>query len=354
MGQPGKRGVGIAVVLIVLGLGLPAAYQHWIDTRTFVVLDIPVSLSPGHIKTADFRVNLTGWYQIGIDGDEQFFYEPSCRLGAFDPLLKTRSTVYRDGRVLDTFNGADRFLGHFYAEKRNRYSMDIQVLTDAGCLNNGHPRILIWTPSAYYQLLYGRLLMVSIVLALCGLGILAFSITTLLDKQTIAQDQLPVLEKTGCNCYPPRRKLLLRSRLQELPPFGLVYALILASLLIPSCLIFLHEWGYDHRSVGIDVHLLKPGLLKTASDSWAEPLVGRVENVGPGSPPRLYLNSKLVGWEALAPELKTKLKSRSDWVVFIEADDDINWGDAVNAMDIIRGAGARVVLLTTRPPSLRP
>jgi|ERR1017187_1843909 hypothetical protein len=122
----GRTTASIAIILIFLGIGLPTGYQHWMNTRTFVALDVPVSLSPGHIRTVDFEFNLAGWYQIGIAGDERLFYRPDCRFGAFDPLLKTRTIVYRDGRVLEHFDGADRFLGHFYAEKQKPYSLDIQ------------------------------------------------------------------------------------------------------------------------------------------------------------------------------------------------------------------------------------
>ncbi len=348
MGAPVRVVAGIAIILILVGIALPASYQRWMNTRTFVALDMPVSLSPGHIRTIDFSVNLTGWYQIGVDGDNRFFYRPDCGFGAFDPLLKTRSIVYRDGRVLEHFDGADRFLGHFYAEKQKRYSLDIQVLTDAGCLNGGHPRIFVWAPSAAYELLYDQLLALSVVLVLGGLGALALSTTTLVEKQTTAQEQLAIVENARHDYYPSRRTLPLRPRSSRLPPFGLVYTVILAGVLIPTFLIYLYVWRYDHRSAGIEVHLLNLGPQR-AADSWTGLLVVQVEDVGTGLPPRLYLNSKAIVWEALGPALKDELKSRSEWVVYVEADRNVNWGDAVNAMDIIRGVGAKVVLLTTEP-----
>lgn len=87
--------MGVAIALILLGVGLPAVYRYWISTRTFAALDLPVWFSAGHIRTPEFGVNLTGWYQIGVDGDNRFFYTPDCRFGAFDPVLKTRSTLYK-------------------------------------------------------------------------------------------------------------------------------------------------------------------------------------------------------------------------------------------------------------------
>ena len=71
MGAPVKVVAGIAIILILLGILLPAGYQRWMNTRTFVALDMPVSLSPGHIKTPDFEINLEGWYEIWINTKDQ-------------------------------------------------------------------------------------------------------------------------------------------------------------------------------------------------------------------------------------------------------------------------------------------
>jgi len=151
--------------------------------------------------------------------------------------------------------------------------------------------------------------------------------------------------------HPSSRKLPLRARLSRVPPFGLVYTVVLAGALIPTFLIYHYVWGYENRSVGIEVRLVKPGTLKGAADSWTTPLTVRVENAGRDSAPRLYLNSRALALEALSPLLNAELRSRPEWVVYVEADRDVNWGDAVKAMDIIRASGAKIVLLTTEPSS---
>ena len=117
---------------------------------------------------------------------------------------------------------------------------------------------------------------------------------------------------------------------------------------MPTFLIFFYAWGYDHRSVGIQVRLVRPGMLRATHDFTA-PLVVRLTNGDAGSPPHVYLNSKPVAREDLAPLLKSELKSRAEWFVYIEADPDVEWGDAVNVMDIVRGTGAQVVLQTIQP-----
>jgi biopolymer transport protein ExbD len=349
MAAPARVVARIAIILILLGIALPAGYEHWFSTRTFVALDTPVSLHPGHIKTPDFEINLEGWYEIWINARDQV-PEQDCRYSASDVSLKTHYTVHRDGLEVAHSDGEYQYLGHFFADRKGLYGFDIEVVSDVACLNSRQPRITVWTRSDRYDLLGDELLSLSIVLVLSGLGVLSFSTVTLATERKPAQEKLSIVDNVGCEYLPSRRHLPLKARFSRPPSFGLFYSLILASVLIPSFLIFL---GYNPQSVGIEVHLLHPGPLRAPADSWTTPLVVRVENSGVGGPPRLYLNSSAIAWEALSPALKAELKSRSQWLVYVEADSGVSWGDAVNAMDIIRAAGAKVVLLTTEPASSR-
>jgi hypothetical protein len=358
MGRPGRVVVGIAVALIFLGIGLPVGYQYWMNTRTFVALDVPVSLSRGHIKTPDFEINLEGWYEIWINTANQVPVQ-DCRYSASDVSLKTDYTVHREGHEVAHSDGEFQYLGHFFADRKGRYGLDIRALSDVTCLNSRQPRVTVWTSSNHYEYLSDELRAFSAFLFLGGLGLLAFLIARHFGMQRIAQGKPDISENAGYGYYPSRRKLPLRARFSQPPSFGLVYAVMLASVLIPSFLIFICAWGYDLRSVGIEVHLSRTGLPRATADAWAAPLIVRIESAGAGSPPRLYLNSRAVAWDALGPSLKGELKSRSEWVVYFEADrdvdwkDDVDWGDVANAMDIIRGVGAKAVLLpkelTTSP-----
>jgi biopolymer transport protein ExbD len=94
-------------------------------------------------------------------------------------------------------------------------------------------------------------------------------------------------------------------------------------------------------------------VLKSGStvDYSTMPVLVRIEDVGAEVPPHLYLNSKPVSWGELADALRNQLKLRPDWVVYVEADEHVSWADVVNAMDIIRGTNAKVVLLTTKVPA---
>jgi biopolymer transport protein ExbD len=80
----------------------------------------------------------------------------------------------------------------------------------------------------------------------------------------------------------------------------------------------------------------------------------RIENAGLGSPPQLYLNSRPIADEQMGLLLTAELKSRSDRVVYVQASGEVEWGDAIGIMDIIRGTGAKVVLLTQEATAHHP
>src|SRR6266496_5440428 len=182
----------VAIILIFLGIALPAGYRHWMNTRTFVALDMPVSLSPSRHKTPDFEINLEGWYEIWINTTDQVAAE-DCRYSASDVSLKTHYTVHRDGREIAHSDGEYQYLGHFFAERKGRYGFDIEVLSDVTCLNSRQPRITVWTRSDHYEVLCDQLLTLSVVLILSGLGVLAFSTITLAVKRTTGQDPLAIV-----------------------------------------------------------------------------------------------------------------------------------------------------------------
>jgi biopolymer transport protein ExbD len=158
-------------------------------------------------------------------------------------------------------------------------------------------------------------------------------------------ERLPeVSDNAGHESYLSRRRPPHGSRFAVLPPFRLVYTIVLSSLLLPGFLIFVYSWGWDRRSVGIQVSVLKQG---STADYSAMPALVRIEDAGADVPPRLYINSKPVLLGELASALKNQLELGPDWVVYVEADGHTSWADTVSVVDIIRGTNAEIVLLTT-------
>lgn len=330
----------LSVAVILAGIVVPQAYWHWLQTRTFVALDQPVSLTRGEIRTADFPLNIRSWYHITLWVDSDF---SGCQRGFSHLALVSRSTVYNNGHAIESSEGLDRYFGHFYADNKGRYNVSIEITSDPSCLNDGHPRIGIWTESGRSVDFYNELRNAGQVIAIAGLGLLAFS----LSKIKLRTQGFSDCEDTRHACYLPGKRAS-RARFPLLPPFGLSYTLVLSSIVVPSFLIFIYAWGWDRPSMGIRISTSEEPLLSARSLSVNLPPLVRLEQVGNDGPPKLYLNSNPVRWDELGEALTNQLKLRPDWVVYVDADDMVSWSDVIGAMDIIRGRHAKIVLLARK------
>jgi hypothetical protein len=161
-----------SVVVIVAALVLPQAYYQWLETRTFVALDKPAVLSKNTIRTPVYPVNLRGWYHVVVWVDSDF---SGCWSGLSYLGLVSRSTVHSDGEVIDSSEGRDRYLSHFYAAGKGSYQVTVEILSDPTCLNAGHPRIGVWTQSNSYLGPYYEMRNTGLVIAVICLGLLAYS-----------------------------------------------------------------------------------------------------------------------------------------------------------------------------------
>jgi hypothetical protein len=175
MGLHVPRLAYFSVAVVVAALAFPQVYWQWLETRTFVALDMPVSLSKGGIRTPDFPVNLKGWYHVVVWVDSDF---SGCQAGLSHLALVSRSTIQSNGNVIESSEGRDRYLGHFYAAKQGHYAVAVETMSDATCLNAGHPRIGVWTESNSYVNLYDQLRNTGIVISVICLGLLAYSFSS--------------------------------------------------------------------------------------------------------------------------------------------------------------------------------
>jgi hypothetical protein len=79
------------------GLAAYPGIRHWTATRTFVAVDMPVSLGPGHFRTGPFPINLSEKYTIWLTRDYKYPYNASCEEHV---KLQTRWVLYRGGQVV--------------------------------------------------------------------------------------------------------------------------------------------------------------------------------------------------------------------------------------------------------------
>ncbi len=69
----------------------------------------------------------------------------------------------------------------------------------------------------------------------------------------------------------------------------------------------------------------------------------------PGHQPTLRINDQDVSWQDLRARLKSVYENRVEKVLFVKADDSIDWENVAQAIDLAHGAGVdRVGLVTAR------
>ncbi len=61
------------------------------------------------------------------------------------------------------------------------------------------------------------------------------------------------------------------------------------------------------------------------------------------------LNSEVVAERDVEITLRRAFAARNEYTLFVAADDDVPYGDAMRMMDIARGAGAFTIALVTEP-----
>ena len=131
MRLPGMVRLGITT--LCLGIVVFGIVHYWVNTRTLVPLDIPVTLAPGHIRTGDFNVNVDAYFSVEI----RFPYTGSsgCR---YADDLRTRQLTAIGSQVISSPAGANggitngTYLGSFQG-KPGHYNLDIEVLSPTHC-----------------------------------------------------------------------------------------------------------------------------------------------------------------------------------------------------------------------------
>jgi biopolymer transport protein ExbD len=315
--------------------------KRWIDTRIFVPVDIPVSLTPGHIRTGPFRINVEQGYSIWIDFDQSTYFNPMCSSYS---NLKTTWTLYRDGRVQTQWDAPvlqDGYLEGFAATK-GFYDLDVHVLADASCLNANRPRLRVVTSRDNDSFCAGVLLWSCAAFVVVGLSLVILGRRGVVFRELEQPAVVPNTPTLGQNCQWAQR-LPLRRQFSSPPAFALLAVPVLVFLIIIFMVIL-----QPYPARGLYVKVLRPNPL-AATDPLSNPVVVQILDAGLGVTPELYINSKPTSWNSFSDDLKNELKLRPKWVVYVQADPVLPWADIVNAINLAKGLHADVVLLTIQP-----
>ncbi len=163
------RAAGIAVVF--LGLALWVATTFKLRPRALIALDIPVSLSAGHIETGDFSVEPDRRYYVDIDLEKTRLSRHGCQPAT---VLATQWELTSASNHIDhgssPWEDSGLTVAVFCPDER-RYSFHAQVLPGADCLNAANPRLRVRTHPIAGDL-YTALTWVSAIITVFGFAIL--------------------------------------------------------------------------------------------------------------------------------------------------------------------------------------
>jgi len=200
------------LLLMLLGACAFGGWMLWVATRVKSPIDMPVSMSVGHVRTSDFRVNLETLYLIEIEAETKAFPPDTlyCLLGyKITPkielacntmpsivkcswVLRSDRQIVAQGSTEDdngdggavTDSGIARVIGTFASEKNRHYILDVDVLANGTRLDPGHPRLkVVAFPEDPVSSYWGpRVVTITVILELMGIAILAISIVRSLRK----------------------------------------------------------------------------------------------------------------------------------------------------------------------------
>ena len=160
--------VWIGIGLILAGAALFGGWQWWMATRTWVPLEMPISLAQGHIRSPEFKINVDSGFWIWVEVETQVGDDDvSCLIGYRSDYCEKNNvhelravwTLSQEGKPIaggptDRWPGVRggmeskaRGLGSFVVPPGDHYVLDLDIPEDYSRFDAGHPRLAIITTS---------------------------------------------------------------------------------------------------------------------------------------------------------------------------------------------------------------
>jgi len=374
------------LALILAGLVVFLCVVYWKLTYTPYPLNAAISLSPGHVRTPEFEITFSGGYDMQILAD--------CSVTDPDrPSLKGFDCTASIGAVWTLRGGARAFSAGRFESSRpaygrtgdvpsGRYYMELEVLEDGSSLNAGSPRLALFA-AGYLQEEYEdtlfRYLALVILLGATGVSTLCASLGV--SRWEKERARLPVESLTSVG--PPERAFsfwtdeaprsapspwlaiassesvppLLRAQRTSYPSAAaLRRQLCLVSLFgvgVYSFLILpmwvMQFWRYVEPH-GLLIHAQYPSRMPSES-AGLQPIRIRVELSEQPRRPLVRMGPHTMSLNEFGPQLLWELRIRpSSWPVYVDGDPDLEWGEVVSVIDVIRGCHGEVVMLPLDEP----
>jgi biopolymer transport protein ExbD len=360
-------GVGI----LLLGLLVCGASVYWFSSRIFVALDEPISLHHGHNVSSEFKINVSEYYFIDIVPEEQLGTAgPSC---SPESAVQSEWTLTRNGTPIQRSADWDFWgrgsseglsLGLFLGPSGS-YRLDINELADPRCLNVLKPRLLIETADDVrysYKDDATRFSCLGLVVAGAGVFLLLWRRPALFEEHrqleplwdsppderiTSAWSPLAALRarrRAGFTLRPLEQGWNVQFPIAGRNPANAASMMAMACCLCMTLLVFptylLHVMGTTPQ--GMMVRVLGPRTV-VGSELAGETLALWIDARN-----QWYFNSKPTTPRELPRLLRDGLVRQASQVVYVGADDNLEFNAVARAIDIVRREHAQVILITTR------
>jgi biopolymer transport protein ExbD len=358
----------IGLALIVAPIVWLGGWAGWNRTRIWAPLEMRVSLPREHTRTAEFSVNLESDYSIALQTNiDRGFDNVPCADGAeycqvIDSRLRAPWSVSENGKIIATGVGQPdeliiwgnqpaRVIGRFHAGK-GAYRLDLDIPEDRGRLYSREPTLAVYESGGKFidsQARGALAFTVAVILVPIGFcALIAAAMARRREKDDAFIKAWPLTQPGALVGASLQIDLRRRPRRAMPAPFcrtgssGLISATAyLAQFFAVMVLIMMVSNFMEHRaSHRLTVHVVRPGV-KLVRSSGTQPLRIHVAIDG------VLVGSKLIRAPEFDIFLRSELTSRPpDWPVYVEGDPYLEFEKVAKAIDVIRAAGAEVVLLT--------
>jgi hypothetical protein len=191
-----RVGLGLLVVAGIVFCG----GKRCVETRTLRAVNIPISLARGTVSTGTFVINAHGFYSINIVRTEPG--NLACngvalttrRITSLDGLPVYRQPAEQSEAPKNVTIGS--FLGSF-AAKPGRYNLEVEVLSDTGCLRSLRPRLYITaSDDDFYRWNqhYESLCSISFLTSLLGMVLIIAGAYGAIQRRSDANSNLSILK----------------------------------------------------------------------------------------------------------------------------------------------------------------
>ncbi len=344
--MPPRTRVVVGAIFVVTTVLVIWATESWLTTRLFEPVNLPISLRTARIET-NFQINLREDYRMLIDLDDSTDDWASeeagtCnryRLGEVNWRVFRLRSLQRNEELWaerETPNPVKIFWGGFHAIP-GEYRIELEIPASTMCLSARHPHLIVYTDNSFYREMCGWIELFCFLIGSSGAMLALRGVWQLLLGLVVRKNALRMCPAISLRNVVPLARHRPMGTISGFTNLTVAWIGVLCALTI----IFYYFLTQPLHLQGLSVDFKGQDGASIAHSPWTETLGVYIKEQG-----RFYVNGKLVEKEKLCEKLREELGKRAVWTVYVEADSNANFQEAVYAMDTITGLGGKVIWIT--------